>query len=564
MGIHAGHRVARAGDLTLYGVMKVALVFLALVGCGGSKADTIARPAAAPVKQAPEPKTEAEPGLAIPKEPAPAPDELIATIGVASPSALLAEAGTFADAVVPGTGAAVRGMPLAVITSELMGVTLGGVDDGKPMWVLIMDPSETASSSPVVVVAAVEDRAAFDAAAGSQDMVTAHDGGFGAIGSREAMAIAAPYALSSLARKPAPAKPTVTVFVARSMERFGPQIRAGIAVVEQQLADTGSPEAATGIEMVKGFLKLVEQLEVATVSLDLSGAASLFINVIPKQGSGAARVFARQPAASLDGLGRYGGADVLIAAHLDWASLGDVFSSLTEAGYRGYSGEAQAAMREFYAATFGLIHGEATMGLSFDKGLSLTGEWGVSDPKEAERRLRGALRKLGALKSKVGPLYRITARPTAFRHRRVRVGSMTMTPAKDAPPEQREMMEKLWGKGAMTSFLSVAGTSYLMTMGASAKRAMRAAIDRARAEPAKAAPLPARFTKAVATARARKESCLGLIDLAAVAAAVDEKARPPSGSEPFAMGLGFSGGRLSLRLTLPVDQARQLASQSAP
>jgi hypothetical protein len=551
--------------------MKVALVsglFLALVGCGGSRTDTATATAtvspAAPAKQAAEPKAEVEPLLAIPKEPAPEPDELIATIGVASPAVLLAEVGGFLDAVSPGMGAAVGGMPMEAITGELMGVALAGVDDSKPMWVLAMDPRDSPSTSPVVVVAAVKDRAAFDAAAGSQEMVTAHDGGYGAVGAREAMAIAAPFALSSLARKPAPERPTVTIFVARSVERFGTSIRANIASVWQELEAAGDPQAASVKQMMESFLKLVEQTDVATVSLDLAGAASLLIDVIPKQDSAAARLFARQPRAQFDGLGRYPGADMSISAHLDWSSFHEVFAPFMEAGNQGYSAEAQAGMRELYEATYGMSRGETTVGMSLDRGrLSVTGQWGVSDPKQAERKLRGALRKLAAVRSSAGPIYQVTARPTAFRHRRATVGSMTMRPTKGTPREQREAMEKLWGKGGVSSFFSVVGSSYLMTMGSGSKQAMRAAIERAKADAAKPPPLPAHLAKAVATARARKESFLTLVDLASALAAIQKKAPPPSRVEPLAIGVGFADGHLSVRFALPLDQARQLASQGS-
>jgi hypothetical protein len=103
-----------------------------------------------------------------------------------------------------------------------------------------------------------------------------------------------------------------------------------------------------------------------------------------------------------------------------------------------------------------------------------------------------------------------------------------------------------------------------MTMGSGGKQAMRAAIERARAEPTKAAPLPAHLAKAVATARARKESFLTLVDLAAVIAAMQKKAPPPSRLEPLAIGVGFAERRLSVRFALPLDQARQLGSLGSP
>lgn len=548
--------------------MKLALVsglFVALVGCAGSEPATSAAPAPAPEKEAAEPRPEVQPLPAIPNEPAPQPDELIATLGVASPAGFLAEVGTFLDAVSPGMGEAVGGVTVEEMTREVTGLALAGVDDSKPLWILAVAPRDSPSSSPLFVVAAVKDRAAFDAAAASRGLVTAHHGGYGAVGARPAMTIAAPFALSSLVREPAPESPTATIFVARSMERFGAQIRAVVASAAQELEAAGDPQAASMKQMVDSFLALVEQTDIATVSLDLAGAASLSIGVAPKQGSAAAQLFARQPQARFDGIGSYAGAEMSMAANLDWPSFHELFAPFMEAGNQVYGAETQAAMRELYDSTYGLIHGETGMGMSFDEGrMSISGYWGVSDPAQAERKLRRALRALGAVKSPEGPIFRVSARPTAFRHRRARVGSMTMAPRKNAPREQLEAAEKVWGGGAVSSFYAVVGSSYLMTMGSGSKQAMRAAIERARTEPAEPAPLPAHLDGAVATARAHKESFLMLMDVASVLAAVQNSAPPPSRLEPLAIGVGFADGRLSVRFALPVAQARQLASQGSP
>jgi hypothetical protein len=222
-------------------------------------------------------------------------------------------------------------------------------------------------------------------------------------------------------------------------------------------------------------------------------------------------------------------------------------------------------MRDFADTMWALIHGEMSMGLSFDKGRpSGSWHWGVKDPKVARQRLAAAYRKLAAAgKVPTDPYFEISARPRAFRHRGVVVASYTTALARNAPRDQVEMSKRLWGSTSVVSFQAIAGTSGLMTMGSGGKRAMKAEIDRSLAGDTKPAPIPADFAAAVATARARKESFLILMDLASVLASFAGTAAP-SGTDPLAIGVGFAGTRLSLRLAVPVAQARQLAAQRSP
>ena len=487
----------------------------------------------------------AEPPLpTIPDSPAPAPASLFAVIGVADPSATLDALGRYADAANPGLGAMVSTQLVELAVAELYGVDLAGVDYSRPMWALVLDPS--LADAPVLVVA-VADRDAFDAAMEQGGGLAIHHRGFAAIGSRIALEEAAPHALSSIALGTAPVDPTATVLVPAVMDRYGRQLAGSLAFLSATMAQGGgNGEAVRSI--LEGLVSLLEQTEQVTLRLDTSAELSVVAELVPKSDAAMVEIFARQPAASFDAMAHYPDASIVFGGKLDWESLRDALKPFTDSALAQWGG-AGDPMQGLWAEMFPLLTGEMGYAMQFS-GTGTTwmaGHWGVSDPKKVREITARATKVFADVSASGGGPFELGSR--TFKYKKVQVTGTTMTPRSTASAEERAGFVAAFGEQPISSLFAVVGKTVVMSMGDGADRRIKAAIDRVKAK--KAAKPSAALAAALAAARDRKESVLTLIDLAGFTGA-------PSGAAPLAFGLGFTGGRLSARLTVPAEQVLHL------
>ena len=494
----------------------------------------------------------AEPPLPeIPDTPAPAPASLFAVVGVADPSATLASAAVYADAANPGLGAMLSTQLVDALIAEIYGVTLAGVDYSKPMWALVIDPA--LSDTPLLVVS-VADRDAFDAAIEQGSVRAVHHRGFAALGSRAALDEAAPHALSSVVLGAAPALPTATVDVAAVMDRYGQQLASTLAFVSASLAGQ-DPRGADSIRPVlEGLVSLLQQTEHITITLDTAADLSIVAELIPRKDAAIAGIFARQPEATFAAMAQHDDAGIRFGGKLDWESLQDVMKPFTDAAMAEQWGDAGNPMQAAWAEMLPLMTGE--MGFAMKVGTGgktwITSSFGVSDAKKV-RQVQARAAKLAeeAAAKGAGP-FELKSRK--FTYKRIAVTGTTMKPRDTAPKETRDGFIAAFGEQPVSSLVAVVDKMGLMAMGDEADRRIKASIDRARAKkPAKPSET---LAAAISAARDRKESILAMIDLAGFTGA-------PSGTAPVAIGIGFAGGRLSVRVAVPADQVRQLVQMTS-
>lgn len=488
---------------------------------------------------------------AIPDSPAPAPASLFAVVGVADPAATLAAAGQYADAAYPGLGAFVTTQLIEMAVAEVHGVALAGVDYGKPMWALVLDPAVT--DTPLLVVA-VADRAAFDAAVEQGGALAVHHRGFAALGSRRALDEAAPHALSSVALGAAPALPTATVDVARVMDRYGSQLASALAFASARMASRNPGGSDPTRPVFEGLVSLLRQTEQITVTVDTAVELSIIAELVPKADATIAGIFARQPEATFDALVGHDGAGIVFGGKLDWESLQEYLKPFTDAALAGQWGEAGDPMQAAWAEMFPLMTGE--MGYAMHVGTGgttwMAGQWGISDPKKVRAVQAKAVKAAAAASAEGAGPFELTARK--FTYKRVPVTGTTMKPRDGAPAESRDGFVAAFGEKPVSSLFAVVDKTLLMAMGEAADQRIKAGIDAVKAK--KPAKPSAELAAAIAAARDRKESLLSLIDFASFTGA-------PSGAAPVAIGVGFTGGRLSVRVAVPADQVRQLVQRQS-
>jgi hypothetical protein len=496
----------------------------------------------------------AEPPLPeIPDTPAPAPASLFAVVGIADPSATLASVAVYADAVQPGLGAMMTTQLVDALVAEVYGVMPAGVDYSKPMWALVLDPA--VSDSPLLLVLAISDRDVFDAAIEGSSVRAVHHRGYAAMGPRAVIDEAAPHALSSVVLGAPPALPTATVDVAAVMDRYGAQLASTLALASASIAGQ-SPRGADSVrQILQGMVSLVQQTESITITLDTTADLSVVAELAPRKDASIAGIFASQPEASFAALAEHEEAGMRFGGKLDWESLREVMKPFTDAAMAEQWGEAGNPMQAAWAEMMPLMTGEMGFAMRFGAGGTtwMTNSFGISDAKKVREIQARAAKVADAASAKGAGPFELKSRK--FTYKRVAVIGTTMKPRDSAPQETRDGFVAAFGTQPVETLSAVVDKTALMAMGEDADRRIKAGIDRAKAK--KPAKPSATLAAAIAAARDRKESVLALIDVGSFTGGA------PSGTAPVAIGLGFSGGRLSLRVAVPADQVRQMVQMAS-
>ena len=530
-------------------------VFVSLaIACGGSSKPPQA-PAAppAPPAVADEPlAVPDEPALpAVPSTPAAAPASLLATGSVGDPGAFIAAAAAYADHVMPGIGA---NLTLDALRAGMRqeGLGLDGVDFGKPVRGILLDPRQF--SPPVVVVVAVADEPALRALASELGLRVQTHNGLAAIGSFDALTEAGGFALTTLAAAPAPAMPTVDFDVVSAMELFRPLIE----MVGPQLLAAAAPAERVTMEVgIAMYLQFFAQLEHVTFALDLAGdRASVTMALVPQAGTGLATFIGAQQPSAFAMFERLGPAPFAMGGRLELAPVWQAVQTLLEPVLAQSFGPGMDQVQAVWSRWMALDTGESAFSFTLANGFAIAGGWELDRPAELA----------GFLKDQIAIMTRdqtsmLTFKQRAAKHRGTPVTLVTATPAKSMPADQRELYDRIGG--SLSYGFAATRRHMVLAAGADATARLHAQIDQSLAGKA---PPPSPLAPVLADARQRNESYLVAMDLPALRDSFQSMLgnRPgpaPTPGQPTVLGISSAHGALLTRFTLP---ASQLAAMTRP
>lgn len=472
---------------------------------------------------------------------------------VARPSAVLAVASRDAPSAFDGLrafGVAVNGKNLPDVDTKLTTAvakvagarTLDGIDRARPFYVVYVDDGV---QQGIVIVARVVDPRALSAGAGSARVVVRED--WAAIGPDALVAIAAPYALSTLVAQPVPHGVVATVFAPSVLARYRDEIARGrstLAALDANPSGMAFGEIAT--LYFDGALSIAQDVDELRVAFDISGERALVdLSFVPRKGSRLATfVGTQQPS------------DFALLSSLPEASAFMVGGRLAAGPYR-------AALVELFDVMYGHIaddlvaardvvmkaaSGEMAMAFTVGGGrFSSTQLYGLSDPAGAKT----ALAKLvgmfvGGRRVPIFGIemtYSVAPDPVdADMHGVDMVYDFT-----NATPEVKARIEQRMPGGKSRMDVGTFGKLFVMTSGSSSKDAARNVIADLRAKRTHAPP-PA-IAPMLQHARDRKDSIVMTIDLFAF----PTFKHAAGASAPFALALGFEGKAMHVRCEVPVS-----------
>lgn len=500
----------------------------------------------------------AAPGLpAIPDSPQPMPRELLATAAMDNPSAQMVTMGRFLDGIQPGMSAALNDAFLDQMVGNLVGLaSVSGLDYSKPLRAVVLDPKQV--SMPIVMVAAVADAKVLNQAfsASSQVAVQIHQG-YAAMGTPQALTLAAPHALTALVAESAPAAPTLTVQSKQLLAVYGGELDMFMGMLDAQAAS--DPDAASGKLMMSKLMDLLAESDRMQMSLDMAGtAATGKLVVYPLADTGAARLAAQQKPSQFSLAAAVPGGAFFAAGQMSESLLQamDTFnrSSMAQMYGADNADKLAAAMRTWYQAMGGEF---AMSGSVSPKGMTMSGIWSVTDAGKARAAMKNVLDAMPKQATTAeGAKLTMKHQPRALRHKGITAQGVVITgDFKALPEDQRQAMQNMFGKG-LSVLMAVIDDHAAFAMGPSkeATAQMRTFIDAAKGKKQTVA-LSAAATAVLEDARARDESMVFAFDLSAFLANFGVLAQGAAGGDWITFAMGFPQNTIELRLTVPSSAA---------
>lgn len=537
----------------------VAVIALAAACGGSSKKPTpeVAKPAD-PIEQPAEVAPVEQPLPAISGSAVAAPDGLAAVAQVADVRALIASVGKFADGVQPGVSAMVT-LDSLLMGAAQEGIDLSGVDFGKPVRVLWLNPSKY--QLPFVAVVGVKDEAALTAAVKSEAAASAglriqiHQG-YAAIGSFETLSAAGGYALTTLAASAPPANPTVDIDVKYLVAAYQPFLE----MIAQQASVAADPSQKAMMEAtMTAYMSMFRQIDKASLSLELVGDhASLVTSVRPLDGTTFASFVGAQKPSQFALIGRVPAGPITMGGYMDFAQVWSVFGELMKPMMAQMYGDATPAVMKFWDQWVALKTGESAISIDLSSSsFGMSGLWDVDNAAAAAKMWTEYFTAL--VKT---PIATMTVKTGTVTQKGVKISTAKFSPGANMPPEQKVFYDQMGG--SFSGGFAAIGKQLVFAFGTDATAGAKKMVDVAKAKPT--APR-ATLATVIADAKQRGESYLVAFDLAAIkdrfapAPATGNGPGPKSAgtAEPGAFALGVAGGALQMRLTLPAAQVKLLA-----
>lgn len=544
---------------------RLALLF-ALAACGGatSQAPDQPIPEEQPPKEGP-PRAEPAPDQPaselppIPDSPAPAPASLLGVLSIPSPSTTISDLGSYFGSISPDVASMANTKLLDELLGELTELDVDGIDYSKPVYVLFLS---SGNSLDRLLVGTAENRQAVDAAARRSQAMAQHHQGWFAVGRQRGLELGASYALSTLPGQKLSKNPTLSIHVDRIRAQYESTLTAMLPLIESELQKQGD-DAEAARSVLHGALSMFRQTSRIEVTAEVDATnASLRVEVVTDESGGITKFAAKQRPATFQEAHIMADAAVIGAGVLDWGDAMEALFSVSRTSMKKLYGAGADKMIAAAAESAKLFDGEFGFAARRD-GKATVAEAAFSSSKpdrmiEKFYELMSASMKAAAENGYV----EVRGRTKSFRHRRIWVGTFTSRPKKSAPPEIKKVLEKTWGKDGSQTCFAVTGGRALLSIGAHAKKRIKARIDRALAD--KPASSSTGMTQALDRARAAKESLLVLLDGPAILSWSKGTSVPASGGEPASIGFGFLNGNLHVRLTVPASQAKAIAGAVAP
>lgn len=548
---------------------RTRLAFLfALAACGEATPQAPDQPVAEqqpPEKPAPpaetaphQPASDLPP---IPDSPAPAPPSLIGVLSIPSPSTFLSDLGSYLGSIRAEAASMATPRLLDEVLGELTELDIDGIDYSKPVYVLFLSSGNNLER---LLVGTAQNRQTVDNAARRSEAIAQHQKGWFALGTRRALELGAPFALSTLPNQKLSKSPTLSIHVDRIRTQYESTVSAMLPLMESELKKQGGDDAEAARMMLHGALSMFRQTSRIEVTADVSATdASLLVDVVTDRDGGIAKFAARQRPATFREANLMANAAAIGAGVLDWGDALDGMLSLSRAPMNKIYGSGADKMIAATKASARLFDGEFGFAVGRDgKASVVEGTFSSSKPDEMANKfyeMMAATTKVGAKDGYV----EVRGRAKSFRYRRIWVGMFTTKPKKSAPPETKQALEKTWGKGGSQTCFAVTGGKALLSIGNRAKKRIRARIDQAVAN--KPASSTSAITRALDRARAAKESLLILLDGPTILSwRTGASGAPGRGGELASIGFGFQDDQLHVRLTVPASQAKAMASALTP
>ena len=493
-------------------------------------------------------------------KPIPPPSELMVSVAL-GPTGSLRGLQAYADAVQPGAGAMISDQVVRDGLAKAAGMhSLDGFDPSGWTYVLVADGADT-----VAVLGKVADATKLAASADTAHVMV--KGSWAAVGPKPLLERIGPYAFAAIANQPAPAAPTITVYLTQVMARHQREVQAFMTKVQGTMAATGGPMAQMVTAYIDGFNSLVADTEALTIRLEAAAdAAWLDLSLTPRPRSRLAAFVALQhPSdhALLDKLPAASAAPMmLVSGHLELGPYHDGFMAATAAMYGPEASQDLLAAMDGFRKT---VTGDFAMAMQIapGTGMTMTMLYGIANPGAANKSLDAilALFKTGRTLTAMNLSTTITASPETASHDGVTLrGYDTVTDYAKATPAQQQAMEAIAPAGARRTLLGAFDALTAIVMAKDSLAEARRTIDAARGKTAHFAPSSA-ASGLLAGSRARKDSVAMVMDLGTMIAAF-------TGAKvtdlPVVGALGFADHNAHIRMAVPAATAQTLMKSAKP
>ena len=469
----------------------------------------------------------------------------------------------YADRVQPGAGTMIaRAVPEGL--PPMAGAdALPGLDPARPVRVIVLDPPGGSSATAVLVP--VRDGKALARGVGPRATVK-QAGGWALIAPAAAtVKQLAPWALGPLAREPAPALPTATVFPKALFAAHRTQIEAMLAQITGQLAATPGMDADIAASVRAGLLAATYGLaDSARIDLALDARADLAaldLAITPGAGTALASFVAAQRPTGFPLLARLPveRPQMLMAGHVVGGPYREplvkaMLPLLARTLGRTVAPDEQA----LFVSMLDAFEGEFALTSTPGAPATMAALYQVSDPSALAPMLDRLYAMFGvALTTEIGGLgmrMQMVTDRTPIDGVRFRRQTVTYDYRK-LPRAEADRQRALLGDRQETRAAAWDDVMGMVT-GRDTLAPARQLVALSRGK-AKAPSLPPAMSQLVDDARAHRDSLLMIMDLAAVMAQQQGK---PAPAAPGVLGFltGFADGRAHLRVVVPAATIQAL------
>ncbi len=493
-----------------------------------------------------------------PKGP-PQPDDVIVVLSARSLVEPIAHIQQYAEAIRPGSGAAITQQAAATALARAIGATsIDGIALDKPIHVILLDPKKY--PSPLLLL-------------GRGDAAVLQPGGTVAVkgqngnallGDKAAVEMCSAWAFGNLAAQEAPASPTARASLRKLVERYRAEIEQGKQFMGQAMQTGGSAGMAKIIQVeIDLLVRLASQTEEVRFVLDASATEAWFeLGFTPTPGSTFEAFNKSQRPASAALLSRLPGtpaASMLLAGDYELGPLRGFIYDLMAETVASWSGQkADDAFRKRWDEL--LAHFQGPIGASMNQGAGLQTSMQQLIAVDDGRKTIAAIKALFPWKQPTtidmfGMMkVQMTPRDAAATHDGVSIDEMTMRfDLSSLPPQEQQMMRLMYGEEAK---IMMAGFDKHMaiTWGPNALPDMQKTIDMARRGPPVA--LSAGSKASFDAAAGRKASYIIFMNMASSLAVVT--GRTVQTDTGVAFEIGFPEGRATMRMGLPSAHLRAI------